>query len=432
MSERLGDRGRRLVDRRERKRGEELEVYEKRGRSRRFELTVDGESLSQSVEAGWAARGGDADGSFFVSAAGEAPEELPPVTTGAPPIRLPPALPAASGAPPRGLDAPLATESEGRGLLAGLARELARERPDLAPPRLRLEEGASEWAIVSSRGVAARGRARSAVLRVELVRDARRIEAELIARSASDFKPTAVARRLVDRVAALAGDRPPEGTSRLLLAPPVAARLVEALSPWWIESELFRRLTESCSSERVVASEKVTLVDDGGRVDGLLASAVDGEGVPTRRTTLVERGRLGQPLLAWWECADPRRAAGCSRRDGWRDLPTKGATQLHLEPDPATTVGALLSEVGDGAYLIAAEGGVSVERAERRFSLPVSGFALVGGRAAGGLGPCRLAGSLDEFLRGVRAVGRDLSFVPGVGLFGSPTLAVDGLELVAD
>jgi PmbA protein len=256
-------------------------------------------------------------------------------------------------------------------------------------------------------------------VRVEAARGARRVEAEFVARSAADFKPLALACRVADRFVALAeGELPPPGA--LLLAPAVAARLVEALAP---------RLVGRAAAERWAAGERlgagaVTLVDDGGRADGLLAAPCDGEGVPTRATTLVERGRFVQPLLAWWEADSPARAAGCSRRHGWRDLPRRGPSELFLAPDPQVAVPDLLAELGRGAYLIACEGGVRTEG--DAFSVAVSGFAIAGGRAVGGLGPCRLSGHLTGWLAAVSAVARDLQFVPGEALFGAPTVRVAG------
>ncbi len=424
MSEELGARGRVLLGAKRGRLAAELEIFEKQGRSRLYLRSAEGESSHQATEAGWAIRAGDGARSCFLAGSGALPEtpRLPAMTPQ--PVRLPPALPRGRWQPPRGLDAPLATEAEGRALLAGLARELEREVPGVRLGPLRLEEGASESAIGSSTGIAARFRARSAFVRVEASRGARRLEAEFVARSAADFKPLALARRIADRLVALAEGEPTAGG--LLLAPAVAARLVAALAPSLVGSAARERFAASAT----FGSELVTLVDDGGRADGLLAAPCDGEGVPTRALTLVERGRFVQPLLAWWEAESPARAAGCSRRHGWRDLPRRGPTELFLAPEPGVAVPDLLAGMARGAYLIACEGGVRVEGDE--FAVPVSGFAIEAGRATGGLGSCRLAGRLSGWLGGVRGVGRDLQFVPGEALFGSPTLWIEGgLELVA-
>jgi predicted Zn-dependent protease len=431
VSASFGERARELVAHLRRGAGE-VEIFEKRGRSRRCELGPEGESFGQSVEAGWAARGGDARRSWFVGGSGEPPRALAPPPATAPGLRLPPpsALPLA--APPPGLEASLATESEGRALLAGVARELVRELPDVGPPRLRLDEGASEWALVSSHEVIASGRGRSAVLRVEAARGETRLVAEFVARSADELKPLALARRLADRLLALGGGAAPRDAGTLVLAPPVVARLVEALAPRLVGAGAERRLDDLLPRDGRLGATAVTLVDDGSEVAGLLASPCDGEGVPTGAVTLVERGRFVRPLTAWWESEAPSRAFGCARRDGWRDVPRHGPTQLFLAPDPAHAVADLVAGVKRGAYLIAAEGGVRLDAAGRELSLPVSGFALAGGRAAGGLGRCRLHGTFAALLGGLRAVGRDLAFVAGDGMYGAPTAVVDGLALVPD
>lgn len=430
MSERLGARGRRLLERWPAS-GEAIEIYEKRGRSRGFELAPEGERFTQSVEAGWAARGGDAQRSWFVAGSGELTDELAPPPAAAPGLALPAPSRRSPAPPPRGLDAPLATETEGRALLAGVARELLRELPDAAPPRLRLDEGSSESALVSSRGVAATWRGRTAALRVEASRGAARVEAEFGARAAAELKPLALARRLVDRLLALDGAPPAENPAQLVLASPVAARLLEALAPRLVGADARERLADLFDREGRLGSPAWTVIDDGSLADGYLASPRDGEGIPCGAVTLIDRGRFVRPLVAARGDGDAATAAGCARRDGWRDVPRPAPTQLYLAPDPALAVAELVAGVDRGVYLIAAEGGVALDSDGAGFSLPVSGFALAGGRGAGGLGRCRLEGSFRALLDGVRAVARDLAFVPGDGLYGAPTLLVSGLALRA-
>ena len=436
----LGEAGRELVSRRPR--GEELEVYEKRGRSRRFAHGVEGESFEQSTEAGWAARGGDTDGSYFVSGTGAPPARFKAVDGGdvrrGAPIRLPPLFAQSTWVPPTALDAPLATESEGFALLSGIARELARDVPGALARRLVFEDGASSWALASSLGVAATGRGRGSSLRVEAElaasapggREPLRVAAEFVAHSAAELKPLGVARRLADRLLALRREAPPPASAeaQLVLAPPLAARLLESLAPRFVGHAAWEAMRAIEDADGRVAGGLVTLIDDGGDPRGALAAAVDGEGVPCRPQRLVDAGRFVSPLLAWWQSADANAASGISLRPGWRDLPRPGPTQLFFEPG-ATPVGELVGSVANGAYLLAAEGGVRLLGEDDEFVVVVSGFALERGRATGGLGPCRLRGRFGGFLAGISAVGRDLAFVPGRALYGSPTLVVSGLAL---
>ena len=425
--EELGRRATELVASRSRRGDEELEAFEKRGRSRRFEVAPDGELSSTAVEAGWAIRWSDAQRSGFVCGTGGLPRELPAMAAGAHPLALPEPRPGARFTPPPGLRAPLAGESEARALLEAIGRELARELPGARLAGARFEEGTSESALASSRGVTARTLARAATLRLTAEHRGRRVSAESWTLEASEVNPLAQARRLADRLAALDG-RPRTCPRTMLLAPPLAARLVEALAPDLLGRDAPSRVAALARGRPALGSERVRIVDDGALSGGLLAAAADGEGFPCGEVVLVEGGRFVRPLLSWWEAERPEQATGCARRASYRDLPRRAPTHLYLAGDPAVSVRDLLPEAE--VYLIDAEGGVAVEPSSGRFAVRVSGFVLEGGRAAGGLGPCRLAGTLGEWLGGVRAAARDRSFVAGDGMFGSPSLLVAGaLEL---
>ncbi|MBP1643013.1 MAG: putative pmbA protein [Acidobacteria bacterium] len=428
MSEVLGGRGRGLVAGLAHAGALDAEAYEKRGRSRRLERGPEGEFSSTAVEAGWAVRAGDLRHSWFASGAGELPLAASWPQPTANPLWLPEPRPPAPWSAPAAFAAPLAGESEARALLDAVTRELARELPGARLGSALFEEGASEWSLVSSRGVAATGAARAATLRLVAERNAHTVTAETWAFEAREMKPLAVARRLVDRLLALEGGARPHG-SALLVAAPLAARLVEALSPWLIGREAPARASALAGRGGRLGAPGLRLVDDGALASGLLSSASDGEGIPCRELTLVEDGRFVRPLLAWWEAESPAAASGCVRRASYRDLPRRAATHLYLAGDPRLGVPELVAEAGDGAYLIDAEGTVAVEPASGRFSVAVTGFALESGRAKGGLGRRVLAGTLGGWLGGVRAAARDLTFVAGDGMFGSPTLLVDGLDL---
>lgn len=406
----------------------EAEAYEKRGRSRRIERGPDGEIASTSVEAGWAVRCGDLKRSFFVSGTGELPLEGTWPEPSPHPLWLPERRPVPAWSAPAGLEAPLASESEARTLLDAIERELGREAPGARLLTARFEEGSSESAIASSRGVAARVESRVASLRLEAECGGVRVTAEASVREARDVRPAALAHRIADRLLALEGAEAPRA-GPILLAAPLAARLIEALAPWLAGREAASSAGVLGGLGARLGAAGVELVDDGALAGGLLSAAVDGEGVPCGPVRLIEGGRFVRPLVAWWEAEDPAEARGCARRASYRDLPRRAPTHLYLEPDPAVPVADLLTGSGSGSYLLDAEGGVRVDPVSGRFAVAVSGFAMSGGRAVGGLGRRRLAGELRGWLTGVRARARDLGFVAGDGLFGAPTLLVDGLSL---
>ncbi|HET9226448.1 MAG TPA: hypothetical protein VFR31_07255, partial [Thermoanaerobaculia bacterium] len=134
----------------------DAEVFVKRGRSRRLEITPHTETSVFSQEQGWAVRAGDPRRSFFASGTGEPSADWPwPEPTGRP-IRLPEPGPVSAMTPwnePSDFDAPLLGEREGFKLLESLGRELATELPGARLLRAALEDGSSESEILNSRGV---------------------------------------------------------------------------------------------------------------------------------------------------------------------------------------------------------------------------------------------------------------------------------------
>jgi PmbA protein len=412
----------------------DAEIYTKRGRSRRLERTPFTETSSTSQERAWAVRAGNRRASFFAAATGDPnpagpwPEPVPGHT-----LELPEPQPVPAWNPPSDFDTPLIGEREGLKLLESLGRELEAELPRARLLRAVLEDGSSEAELASSRGLRAATRGRIATLYLEAAgpgRPAVSVSLYIAAREPRQFHPTALARRLADRLAVSASGAPPDRDGgEFLLAPNVATRLLAGLLPLVVGPGPGSRLV---GARGRFGSDLVTLIDNGRLPGGAFESPVDGEGVPTREVVLVERGLFRQPLLAWWqEGAAHGETSGCVRRPGWRDLPSPGPTHLYLKPDPRTPVAVLLGAISRGYYLIDATGPGRFDLAADRFALPVCGFAVEVGRATAPVARAWLCGGIGAFLRGIVGVGRDLTFQPLDGMIGSPTLMVAGMELRA-
>ncbi len=433
---------------------QEVEVFHKRGRSRTLRYGPGGEVASFRQEEGWAVRAGDRRRSFHFAATGAPRPGGPWPEADGRGLRLPSPRAIPRWSPPSSLDAPLVSENEAHGLFAAVARELEGELPGARLIAGDLEDGSSESQLLSSREVASAVRHRAAFLRLEAV-GAGAGEAESrepgrrapihsapwgaggeissvtlvqVAREARRFTPTALARRLVDRLLiAERGSAPHRDRGEFLLAPPVAVGLLAALSHLWIGPEAEGRAAALLDRRGHLASDAFTLIDDGRLGGGIFEAPVDGEGQPTRAVAVVEEGGFRQPLLAWWQAPAPLRASGCVLRPGWRDLPRQSPTHLYLQPS-STGVASLVEGLSRGYYLLALDGEPRIDGS--RFAAPVSGFAIDRGTATGSVAGGWLSGSIPALLAGVVAVGRDLTFLPsGSGLVGSPTVLVRGLEL---
>ena len=413
----------------------DVEVFARRGRSRRLEITPHTEISVFSQEQGWAVRAGDPRRSFFAAGTGEPAPGWPwPDPTGRP-LRLPEPSTLPPWNEPSELDAPLVGEREGLRLLESLGRELAAELPGARLLRAALEDGSSESEVVNSRGVRARTRARIASLHLEAAGPGRSAASVyLSARDARRFHPTALARRLADRLAVSAQGAPPPDHDRgeLLLAPPIVARLLCGMLPLLVGPRAGTLLAGLRDRRGRIGSERLTLIDNGRLPAGVLEAPVDGEGVPTREVVLVEEGVFRQPLLAWWQAESHPgigMPSGCTARPGWRDLPVPGPTHLYLKPDPRIPVSSLLGSMSQGYYLIDVTGGGRFDLGAGTFALPVCGFAVEAGRASAPVAGAWLCGGIGDFLQGIAGVGRDLTFQPLAGMIGAPTLLASGLEL---
>jgi len=411
---------------------ERSEVYLKEGRHRTFEIGLGGHDVEIGEEVGWAVRAGDRHCSFFAAGTGRpSPDEAWPEPDGYP-LRLPEAGPPPGWREPSELDSPLLAEREGLSLLEEIGKALEEELPGARLVSARLGDGSSRSWLLSSTGVRASWRQRVASLRVEArLRDVG-TELELAERDGRRFHPPTVARALADRLVVRdRGGQADRDRAEMLIAPAVGSRLLRLLAPYWVGPEAEQRLGDLADQQGRVGSPAFTLVDDGRLPGGLLSAPVDGEGVPTREVVLVDEGRPRQPLLAWWQGRGDRAVvSGCSLRPSWRDLPSPGPTHLYLRPHRPQPTASMVRGVSRGYYLLDSPQPGRLDLDNAQFSLPVYGFRLASGRAVDPVAGVELRGTVPAFLRGIRAVGRDVSFFPGDGMIGSPSVAVSGLELV--
>ena len=149
----------------------------------------------------------------------------------------------------------------------------------------------------------------------------------------------------------------------------------------------------------------------------------DGEGRPTRRSLLIEKGFLGSLVGA---SSDTKEAVGAALRGSFADPPRRGPSNLHFargERSPAN----ILADCGSvfrvtTATLLGRGGPASGE-----IVLSASGELLQSGEPVGHARDVTLVGCVGELLAGVLEVGNDLAFHLRGTVLGSPTLVLDGM-----
>lgn len=247
-----------------------------------------------------------------------------------------------------------------------------------------------------------------------------------MAREPDELDHEAVGREAAERGARLLGAVKP-ATERLpvVLDPWAAASFLGVLASGLSAEEVQkgRSLLAGLVGERV-ASEAVTLVDDGRLPEGPASAPFDDEGVPTSRTPLLDRGALRGYLhntVTARRDGNGARSTGNASRPSYRGVPGVSTTNLLVQAGPEPPR-ALLASAGRAVYVQEVKGVHSGGNpVSGEFSVGAAGLRVEGGALGEPLREMTIASTLPEVLRSVVAVGSDVRFLFGVG---TPTILV--------
>ena len=173
-----------------------------------------------------------------------------------------------------------------------------------------------------------------------------------------------------------------------------------------------------------VAAEPITVIDDGTIPGGFGTSPFDGEGLPTRRTVIVENGILKTYLLNTYMGRKLGMASTGNASRGLAGTPGIGSHNLFLTAGTMTPE-ELLSGVPTGLYVTELIGqGVNMVTGD--YSRGTSGLWIENGVLTYPVEEITIAGNLKDMLKSITAVANDLVFR---GSLASPTLRVDGMMI---
>ena len=168
-----------------------------------------------------------------------------------------------------------------------------------------------------------------------------------------------------------------------------------------------------------VASEQLTVIDDG-TLPGLFGtSPFDDEGVPTRRTVVIENGVLRSYLLNTYTARKlGLRTTGNASR-GLAGNAGVGNGNLYIEKG-ALPPERLIAGIRDGFYVTELIGfGVNIVTGD--YSRGAAGIWIRDGELAFPVSEVTIAGRLQDMLPGLEAVASDLEFR---GSMAAPTLVI--------
>ena len=234
----------------------------------------------------------------------------------------------------------------------------------------------------------------------------------------------------------------PAGEMAVVMGPGWPGILLHEAIGHGLEGDFNRKKTSAFSGlmGQRVASEDVTVIDDGTIDDRRGSLTIDDEGTPTSRTVLIEDGilvglmqdRLNARLMGM-------APTGNGRRESFAHAPMPRMTNTFMAAgrhDPEEIIAA----VDNGLYAVNFGGG-QVDITSGKFVFSASeAYLIENGKIGAPVKGATLIGNGPDALTRVRMVGNDMKLDPGVGTcgkdgqgvpvgVGQPTLLLDNLTV---
>jgi len=173
-----------------------------------------------------------------------------------------------------------------------------------------------------------------------------------------------------------------------------------------------------------IARDNVTVIDDGTMPGGFGTSPFDGEGIPTRRTVVIENGVLKSYLLNTYTAKKLGLQTTANASGGLAGTPGIGPGNYFLQPG-AKTPKELIGGIKEGLYVTEFLGqGANLVTGD--YSRGASGLWISGGEFAYPVEEITVAGNLKELFFNISEIANDLEFR---GAVACPTIRIDGLTV---
>jgi PmbA protein len=216
----------------------------------------------------------------------------------------------------------------------------------------------------------------------------------------------------------------------IVFAPEVARSLIGSVfeaasgdSIWRGASFLAGKLGEQIGAAGLTIVDDNTMLLPSG-MGGFGTSPFDGEGLPSLRTVVVEKGVLSNYLLNTYTARKLKMKSTHNASRGLAGTPGIGCGNLYLEPGTLTPE-QIIAEIPAGLYVTGLMG-FGVNTVTGDYSQGATGLWIENGQLTHAVEEITIAGNLAEMLRNVTTIGNDLEFR---GAVASPTLRIDGMTI---
>jgi len=176
-----------------------------------------------------------------------------------------------------------------------------------------------------------------------------------------------------------------------------------------------------------IAGDNINVVDDGTMPGGFGTSPFDSEGVPSRKTVVVENGVLKSYLLNTYTAKKLGLETTGNASRGLAGTPGIGPGNFFLQPGTKTAE-EIIAGIKEGLFVTEFLGfGVNLVTGD--FSRGASGLWIQNGELTFPVEEITVAGNLKDMFLNVSEIGSDLQFRSAIA---SPTLRIDGMTVAGE
>jgi PmbA protein len=173
-----------------------------------------------------------------------------------------------------------------------------------------------------------------------------------------------------------------------------------------------------------IAGSNITVIDDGTMIGGFGTSPFDGEGIPTRRTVVIENGTLRSYLLNTYTAKKLGLETTANASRGLAGTPGIGPGNYFLQAGRKSPQ-QIIGDIKEGLYVTEFLG-MGVNLVTGDYSRGASGLWIVNGELAYPVEEITVAGNLKDIFNNISEIGSDLEFRGSVAC---PTIRIDGLTV---
>ena len=256
----------------------------------------------------------------------------------------------------------------------------------------------------------------------------------IISRDFEDFDPELLARNVVEQAVSKLGAKPVEsGDYEILFKNTAAADLLESFSSIFSAEMVQKGLSLLKGKiDKVIANDKISIIDNPHLEEGFSSRGFDAEGVATKQKYIIEKGKLKTYLYDLKTAKnDNVESTGNASRGSYKSTISISPSNMYIEAGNVS-YDNMIAEMNNGIIITGLQGlHAGVNSVSGDFSLLAEGYFVQNGRIVRPVNQITVAGNYLEVLCDIKNIGNDLRFnIPsGSGTIGSPSLLTNKLSV---